>query len=558
LNTLYYGDNLDILKEYVANDTVDLVYSDPPFQSARAYNVLFSDKSGEYSQAQIEAFNDSWNWDQKAAQTYHGLVTQADPALSTLLASLRAILKEGAMLAYLVMMTARLIELHRVLKPTGSLFLHCDPTASHYLKVVLDCVFGVQNFRNEIVWKRSDAHNDAKRQFGAISDRILFYGKSDRARFQPQFGGFPEKTLRDWYLYLEFPDGSSRRMTREEIETQKIPAGTRRFNTGDLSSPSPRPNLMYDFKGYKPHPNGWRYSNEKMCEMDAKGLLLYPSSPGGRIMRKKYLDESLGVTVGDVWSDISQVRASMAERLGYPTQKPVALLERIIAATTSPGDVVLDAFCGCGTTVEAAQKLERRWIGIDVTSLAIAVIKTRMEAAYPDVPITIVGEPKDLDSALYLAERDRYQFQWWALSLLPARPLGGDGGKAGKKGADRGIDGVMTFEERKGVYQRVLVQVKSGNVKSGDIRDLRGTVEREGAAIGVFVTLNEPSKDMRQEAISAGFYHSDGWGKDFPRIQILTIAELLQGKQVTMPAPHAPYKTAARAEVEARQPGLEF
>jgi site-specific DNA-methyltransferase (adenine-specific) len=558
LNTLYYGDNLSILREYIANETVDLVYIDPPFQSARAYNVLFTDQSGEYSEAQIEAFGDTWNWDQKAAETYHSLITQADPGLSTLLSSLRAILSEGAMLAYLVMMTARLIELHRVLKKTGSLFVHCDPTASHYLKIVLDTIFGVTNYRNEIVWKRSDAHNDARRQFGAVSDRILFYGKSCGACFTPQYAGFPEKTLKDWYLYLEFPDGTTRRMTRQECDTQKIPSGARRFNPDNLRSPAPRPNLTYDYKGYKPHPNGWAVSYEKMCRLEEEGRLLFPSKPDGRIMRKKYLDESQGVVVGDVWTDISQVRAGVAERLGYPTQKPVALIERIIAATTRPGDVVLDAFCGCGTTIDAAQKLGRQWIGIDITSLAIAVIKTRMEATYPGVPIATIGEPKDLSSARQLAQDDRYQFQWWALSLLPARPLGGDGGKAGKKGADRGIDGVMTFEERKGVYQRALVQVKSGSVKSGDVRDLRGTVEREGAAIGVFVTMNEPTKDMKEEAACAGFYHSDGWGRDYPRIQIVTVAELLQGRQVSMPPPHAPYKTALRAEQEVRQEGLEL
>jgi site-specific DNA-methyltransferase (adenine-specific) len=551
-NTLFYGDNLQILREYIADESVDLIYLDPPFNSNRTYNVLFKQESGVESEAQIAAFEDTWHWNRAAEETYHELATQTN--VGEMISALRTFLGQNQMMAYLVMMAARLVELHRVLKPTGSLYLHCDPTASHYLRVVLDTIFGVQNFRNEIAWKRADAHNDAKKQFGMISDRILVYSRSKNAAFNRQYGGFQERTLRDWYQYIEMPDGSTRRMTKEERETQKIPPGARRFNTSDLRSPNPRPNLMYDYKGYKPHRNGWAVSYEKMRELDEKGLLIYPSSLEGRIMRKRYLDEQGGAVVGDVWTDISQIRGADAELLGYPTQKPLALLERIIQASSNPGDVVLDPFCGCGTTIAAAQKLGRRWIGIDITHLSIALQKYRLKQMFPEMTFKVIGEPTSLQGARQLASEDRFQFQWWALSLIQARPLGGDGSsKAGKKGADKGIDGLINFiDDHTGKVKRALVQVKSGKVSSRDIRDLVGTVNREGAAIGIFLTLEESTAEMRKEAIAAGFYHSPGWNRDYPRVQILTVGGLLGGaERVELPAAEfATFKPARRVKAE--------
>lgn len=440
--------------------------------------------------------------------------------------SLRRFLKESDMMAYLTMMANRLVELHRVLKPTGSLYLHCDPTASHYLKMVLDAVFGVQNFKNEIAWKRSDAHNDAKNQYGMISDRILFYGKSKDTVFMRQYGGFQEQTLKDWYQYLEFSDGTIRRMTKLERETQKIPVGARRFNTSDLRSPNPRPNLMYEYKGYKPHKNGWAVSYEKMVEFDKKGLLFFPSSQDGRIMRKRYLDEQPGAVVGDVWVDISQIRGTDAELLGYPTQKPLALLERIIQASSKEGDTILDPFCGCGTAVHAAETLKREWIGIDITHLAISLIEKRIKDAFPSIAFEIHGTPKDLDGARNLAERDKYQFQWWACSLVNAQPFQGK-----KKGADGGIDGIIFFQDNEKGAKKIIVSVKGGeNVTRTMIADLKNTVEREKAEIGLFVTLAEATKPMITEAASAGFYESPYMGA-FPKIQILTIDDLLSGRE---------------------------
>jgi len=553
-NTLFYGDNLPILREYIPDESIDLVYLDPPFNSNRTYNVLFKQESGQDSEAQIAAFEDTWHWNQAAEETYHELVTAAPPHVGQMISALRAFIGQNQMMAYLVMMAARLVELHRVLKPTGSLYLHCDPTASHYLRVVLDTIFGVENFRNLIIWRRSDTHNDATYQFPYVSDHILFYSKSRTYTFNRLHTSHAEKTLRDWYQHLEFPDGTVRRMTAAERESQIIPAGARRFNMADMASPNPRPNLMYDYKGYPYPPKGWRYSRESMEELDSKGLLLFPSNPNGRIMRKRYLDEQKGAVIGDTWTDISQLRGTDAERLGYPTQKPLALLERIISASSNPGDMVLDPFCGCGTTIAAAQKLGRRWVGIDITYLSIALQKNRLNTAFPDAKYKVIGEPTSLDDARQLALDDRFQFQWWAVSLVKARPYGGqEGSKQGKKGADKGIDGIITFiDDHTRKPKRVIVQVKSGRVSRPAISELVGTINRESAEIGVFLTLEEPTREMRTEAAAAGFYHSPGWNQNYPRIQILTVKGLLDGtaRLEVPPAEFVTFKQAQQVKEE--------
>lgn len=563
-NTLYYGDNLDILRKYLADASVDLIYLDPPFNSNRSYSVLFKNEGGVESEASVRAFNDTWHWGQSAEDTYHALVTEGSAPVSNMIVAMRQFIGTNQMMAYLVMMAARLVELHRVLKPTGSIYLHCDPTASHYLRMLLDTIFGTQNFRNEITWQRSDTHNDAKRQFPSISDHILFYTKSNLYTFNKQHKGHAIDTLRQWYLYLEMSDGSTRRMTKEEIETQTIPAGARRFNTGDMTSPNPRPNLMYEYKGYSHPPKGWRYSRESMEELDRKGLLLFPVSPDGRIMRKRYLDEQSGSVIGDAWIDISQLRAHDAELLGYPTQKPVALLERIISASSNPGDIVLDPFCGCGTTIAAAQKLNRRWIGIDITNLAISLQKYRLKDAYgleAGKDYLVIGQPQDLASAVQLSKEDRHQFEWWALSLIQAQPITptDDSGKKGKKGADKGIDGQIVFvDDSKGKAKRVIVQVKSGHVSASIVRDLRGVIEREGAAMGVLITLDPPSLPMKVEAASAGHYTSPGWNRTYPRLQILTVEGLLAGvEHLDRPPTATTFKQAQKEEPDKpTQPGL--
>jgi len=539
-NTLFYGDNLFILCEYLPGESVDLIYLDPPFNSSRNYNVLFKDEHGSESQAQIAAFEDTWHWNLEAERTYTELLTEAPEHVARMIESLRVFIGDNQMMAYLVMMVARLVELHRVLKPTGSLYLHCDPTASHYLKIMLDTIFGAQNFRNEIIWKRTNVHSDAK-HWSPVNDTILFYTKGTKFTWNPPYAPHSEQHVESKYTATD-SDG-------------------RRFTLSDMTSPNPRPNMMYEWKGYPSPPNGWRYSQETMAKLDAEGRIWYPDSKTKRPRLKRYLDEMPGTLLSSNWTDIPPINSQAAERLGYPTQKPLALLERIIQASSHPGDVILDPFCGCGTAIAAAQKLGRKWIGIDITHLSIALMKYRLEAMFPGITYDVVREPKDVGGAADLAKHDRYQFQWWALSLVKARPVGGqEDSKVGKKGSDKGIDGVIAFiNDNSGKAKRVLVQVKSGHVKSGDIRDLRGTIEREKAAIGVFITLEGPGKDMVTEAVKAGFYHSIGWNRDYPRIQILTIDELLHGKQIEMPPQFGTFKQPLRVrETAAIQDELEL
>jgi adenine specific DNA methylase Mod len=516
-NKLYFGDNLNILREHIPDESVDLIYLDPPFNSAANYNVLFQEKSGEQSAAQITAFEDTWHWTQESEAAFHDLIITAPESLVSLMQALRSFLGTSDMMAYLTMMAGRLVELHRVLKETGSIYLHCDPTASHYLKMILDAVFSPQNFINEIVWKRSDAHSDARqgaRHYGRIHDVILFYGKSEEVTFNTLYNPLPQSTIDNWYRNVE-------------------PETGRRYNKADVTGPggAAKGNPYYEWKGVTRY---WRYSKEKMEQLDKEGRLVYSKS--GMPYQKRYLDESKGVSVQDWWDDISMLRGIQSkERLGYPTQKPEALLERIIKASSNEGDIVLDPFCGCGTTVNVAERLHRRWIGIDITHLAISLIKTRLHDTFGSelAPYEVIGEPKDVASAEALAEsglEGRYQFQWWAVGLVGGRPA-----QDKKKGKDTGIDGfIYFFDDNSGVAKKIIIQVKSGNVKSGDIRDLKGVLEREKAQIGAFITLRPATKDMTKEAVSAGFYESQHFGR-FPKVQILTIEELLNGAKLQYP-----------------------
>ncbi|MBI5877701.1 MAG: restriction endonuclease [Chloroflexi bacterium] len=538
-NTLFYGDNLPILRDHIADASVDLIYLDPPFNSNRSYNVLFKDESGHEAESQIEAFADTWHWNDETEHVFNELVTSAGGNVGTLIGALRQAIGANQMMAYLVMMAARLIELHRVLKPGGAIYLHCDPTASHYLKIVMDAIFGPVFFQSEIIWKRYGAHNDSK-GFGAVHDVILYFAKGQPRVFNKQYQEYDTSYIEERFRFAD-PDG-------------------RRWSEQNLASPNPRPNLTYTFKAsngitYQPPPNGWKYTRERMEQLDKEGRLHYPGKVSGRLRLKNYLEELPGVPVQDVWTDIPLIGGTSPERLGYPTQKPLDLLERIIKTSSDEGDVVLDPFCGCGTAVAAAQKLNRRWIGIDITHLSIALMKYRLKDSYQleeRKDYAVIGEPEDVEDARQLAHDDRYQFQWWALSLVNARPLGGAAGaKSGKKGSDKGVDGMLTFIEEAGKPRQILVQVKSGKVKSGDVRDLVGTVDREGAAIGLFVTLESPTRDMLSEASGAGIYKSAAWG-EFPRIQVLTVEQLLHGQAFRTPPPYGTFRQAQRAD---NQPG---
>jgi site-specific DNA-methyltransferase (adenine-specific) len=522
-NHLYYGDNLQVLREHIATESVDLIYLDPPFNSQATYNVLFRSPKGEQSQAQIEAFEDTWAWNSSAEQAFDEVMTSGNTDTAEMLRAMRAFLKENDMMAYLAMIAVRLLELHRVLKPTGSLYLHCDPTASHYLKILLDAVFGKEWFTNEIIWRRTTPKGLAFTRFASASDTILYYRKSGSYRWNEQYMPYSAE-------YLE----------RYNLIDEKT---GRRFQATSLLNPNPdRPNLTYEFHG---HHRVWRWTKERMQQAERDGLIYLPPS-GGVPREKRFLDEQEGVPVSSIWTDIPAINAVAQERLGYPTQKPLALLERIINASSNPGDVVLDPFCGCGTAVHAAQKLGRQWIGIDITHLAISLIEKRLNDAFPGIKYEVHGTPKDLAGARDLAERDKYQFQWWAVSLVNAVPYGGK-----KKGADTGIDGIIYFKPDGKTTEKAIVSVKGGaNVGVAMVKDLIATVDREKARIGVFVTLTPPTKPMEKEAVTAGFYQTD-YGK-FPKIQILTIEDLFSGKKPHMPwlDPMA-FKKAAQEDMSA-------
>ncbi|MGD0407786.1 MAG: DNA methyltransferase [Candidatus Limnocylindrales bacterium] len=549
-NVLYYGDNLDILRRYIPDESVDLIYLDPPFNSNRAYNVIFKDESGNSTDAQLLAFEDTWHWGPDAEAQYAYLTNtnqnqgRVPSTVSTIVAALRSGIGENQMMAYLVEMAVRLVELHRVLKPTGSLYLHCDPTASHYLKVMLDAIFDARNFVNEIVWKRSDAHNDfgqGAKHLGRLHDVILFYRRSESAAFNPIYTPLSQETTDTWYKHVE-------------------PGTGRRYNLADITGPGgeAKGNPRYEFLGVTRY---WRYSREHMQELYERGLIVQ-RKPGAVPAIKRYLDESKGVALQDVWSDIDMLRGlSKGERLGWSTQKPLALLERILATSSKPGDIVLDPFCGCGTALVAAQKLDRQWIGIDITYLSIAVMRARLKDSFGLAEVEVIGQPTEVEGAKAMLVgaglEGTYQFQWWALDLVGAQPIGG----IQRKGADRGIDGVISFSTGpRGEVGRALVSVKSGTVNSGMVRDLKGVLEREKAEIGLFVTLDEPSGPMHLEATTAGVYHSELSGRDYQRIQILTIRELLEEHRrpdlplLVLPA----YQQAERVAKKAAEQGELF
>ncbi len=501
-NTLYYGDNLQVLRDFPP-ECVDLVYLDPPFNSNRSYNVLFRESKGAESEAQIQAFDDTWHWGRVGTTThemFHEVVSKGDE-VGRMLGAFVEVVGHNDVTAYLTMMTPRLVELRRILKPTGSIYLHCDPTAGHYLKVFMDRIFGADNFIDEIVWNygtpsggRTSGQKPVK-----VHDTILAYAARYGSHlYNRQYTPYSEKYVRDWFRHTD-EDG-------------------RKYQT---------------------------------------------SSRGGQIVRQ-YLDESPGVPLSNVWSDIMQLYGSAGwfprkndERLGYPTHKPEALLERIIHASSNPGDVVLDPFCGCGTAVVAAHRLERKWIGIDVTFLAVDLMRNRLATTFPDDfkdGIEVDGEPADEAAALALAERDKYQFQFWAVAKLGGTSRGGQN----RKGADQGVDGVLAFPEidaeKSGAaaveYKQVVISVKGGSTGPSHVRDLIGTVQNEQAALGALVTVRPPTRAMERAAASAGVYVSAYDGGTYPRVQILTAGDIVAGGRIAMPSRQLPpqYTPAPRAK----------
>ena len=526
-NKLFLGDNLEIIREHCADESVDLIYLDPPFNSNQRYNLLFKESTGEQSAAQILAFDDTWRWSIESEIAYRDVVEEGPRELSDFMVAARGFLGTSNMMAYLAMMAPRLLELHRVLKPTGSLFLHCDPTASHYLRMLLDAIFSPINFVNEISWRRTSAHSDAKRM-GRVRDEILYYAKNGGTQTWNQ-------------VYQPY--------SREYLEThyRRETDDGRRYRTDNLTATGlAGGGYEYEWNGVE---RVWRCPVETMQRHHDEGRIHYTSNGVAEYIR--YLDEMPGMPINDSWDDIKPINSQARERLGYPTQKPESLLERILTIASNEGDVVLDPFCGCGTTLAVAEKLKRRWMGIDITHLAVSLMKSRLVESFGDdlSPYDMIGVPRDLESARALAtqsEHDgRYQFEYWALGLVGARPSRGT-----RRGADSGIDGFINFyDDNRGRPKRVVVQVKSGHVRREQIAALRGDMAREKAEIGLFITLAPPTRAMLTEAATAGVYVPKHFPNHrFPRLQILTVEDLLNGSEPSIPrfAPQATFKRAPR------------
>lgn len=539
-NTLFYGDNLDVLRRNVATASVDLVYLDPPFNSNRNYNVIFARNASSSDTAQIQAFDDTWRWTNATEEQYVDLINGGVPNdVADALRAMHTLLGENDALAYMVNMAPRLVELHRVLKPTGSLYLHCDPTMSHYLKVMLDAIFGAQHFRNEIVWKRTNAHSSSKK-YGPIHDVILYYGKSLRVTWET-----PRKEYTEEYLdkYYKFDDGDGRLYWRADL----CAAGVRHGESGK------------PWRGIDPTHKGmhWKFQVSRLDELDAEGRIYWP--PRGTMPQyKRYREELPGLAVGDIWDDIDKINPVAAERLGYPTQKPLALLERILHASSKPGDVVLDPFCGCGTTVDAAIKLDRRWLGIDITYIAVGLIQARLKDTYGDEiakTYKVEGIPRDLPGAQALFNASPFDFERWAVTLA-------DGTPNEKQVGDRGIDGVIRFlNDARGKAEggRVLASVKGGrSVNPAMVRDLVGTVESQKAEMGVLITMVPPTPGMVEAADHSGTYTWRVNGQTFPKVQIITVPELLDFRRPKMPPPLTPYISATRRKQAVDQAAFDI
>ncbi len=545
-NKLYYGDNLEVLQRYVKDESVDLVYLDPPFNSRQDYNVLFAEKDGSQSSSQIHAFEDTWEWNLDAQRAYEQIVEQGGRVADALRA-FKTFLFNSDMMAYLAMMAPRLVELRRVLKETGSIYLHCDPTASHYLKILMDAVFGPQFFKSEIIWKRTSAHNSAKR-WGPVHDVVLLFAKSEQSTWNRVFEDYKEEYLDRFYRHED--NGGRYRLG------DLTGAGTRNGESGmpwrGVDPTKAGRHWAVPAPEDKPDNWGGLSVQQRLDYLEVKGAIQWPQS-GGIPRFKRYLRRDRGTSIQDVINDIGPISSHAKERLGYPTQKPEALLERILRASSNEGDLVLDPFCGCGTTVQVAERLRRRWIGIDITHLAIGLIKKRLSDAFgPEIKTRyeVVGEPTDYRGAAQLAAENKFQFQAWALGQCGARVA-----DSNKKGADRGIDGRLYFhDDESGHSKQIIFSVKGGGVSVPQVRDLRGVIEREKAEIGVFLSFESPTKPMLKEAAEAGFYKSTD-GTTYARLQILTIQQILDGKQPEYPLHRrdATFKKAPRSRPAAAE-----
>jgi DNA modification methylase len=512
-NHLLYGDNATVMRDLMGSQSVDLIYLDPPFKSDKNYNLIYSTMTGKPVPEQAEAFCDTWTLNTSKADLLErlpNLMREAgvDSAYLNFWITWVSALQgsQASLLAYLYYMVERLLWMKPILRDTGSIYLHCDPAASHYIKVMMDGIFGHENFRNEIIWKRTSAHSSAKR-YGPVHDVILFYSKSDTFTWNPQFQPHDPEYIASHYRNMT-PGG--RRYTLSDLTA----AGTRKGSSGQ------------PWKGFDPTDKGnhWKFTIENLDKLDAAGRIYWSKKQGAWPRYIRYLDEVKGTALQDVWTDIPPVNAKANERLGYPTQKPIALMKRIVGASSKPGDVVFDPFCGCGTTVYATQEVGgRQWIGCDIAILAVKLIREILGERYrlaEGSDFRVTGIPNSVESATALFERDPFQFEHWAVERV--------GGFPTRRSGDRGIDGKVYYETSTGLRSMVL-SVKGGQIKPEFVRELSGVVRDEpDADLGGFICLKTPTRKMLEAARDAGDFTYRG--VRYPRVQILTVKQILEDK----------------------------
>ena len=528
-NCLYFGDCLDIMPEYIPDESVDLIYLDPPFNSKRLYNAFIGG-------AQYVAFDDTWRW-HEAVEDFHAVAK--DVSLAPTMEGLRRMLGQGSDLAYLSYMANRLRECRRVLKPTGSIYLHCDPTMSHKLKLLLDAVFGSKNFRSEIIWRRTNAHNNTSRQYGPIHDTIFFYSASNKLTFHPGHTPYTKA-----YIETRFKHND----TRGRYQTNYLTGPGKRYGDSGKEwggfNPTSKDRhwaIPRSLRKYLPEQGKNMSTQEALDALYSQDLIVFPKKIGGQPMYKQYVGE--GVSYQDVWAYQPNTKGVLfdtddcidqdvkwleneEEKLDYPTQKPVGLLSRILVTSSNENDVILDPFCGCGTTIEAAQRLNRRWIGIDICAQACKIIQQRLEGHFDSLwdEIEFVGMPKTVEDAKLLAKYDPFKFEKWAASLTP-------GMEANKKQrGDAGIDGWGRYPLRKGVFVDVVSQVKAGNTNPGHIQGFNGARQQVGADMGVFTCFREKvTNGMRNAAVNAGRF------QNWPTIQIYTVEAYFENRKPDLP-----------------------
>ena len=503
-NTLYYGDCLEVMREFLADESIDLIYLDPPFNSNADYNIIFG-KRRNGRPAQVTAFEDTWRWGGRGTEDVLSISRSLNHPAHAAMQAYAILLGECGMTAYLGYMAQRLVVMRQKLKDTGTLYLHCDTTASHYLKTLLDAVFGPENYLNEISWRRSQPKSHAKANFSRCRDLIFRYGKSSKVNFNRVYGAYDSNYIRKFYRYTD-KDG-------------------RRYRLGDLTNPNPdRPNLTYEFMGVH---RVWRWTRERMENARREGRIVQ-SKPGAVPSYKRYLDEMQGQPVTDDWDDIEHLYGSNKEKLPYPTQKPVALMERILRASSNLGDVVLDPFCGCGTTLVAAEKLNRRWIGIDISPVAIDVM-TMERKDFPAGNFRVLGIPEDMAGAEKLAKSNAYDFQRWAIHLIPGMAanerLSGDGG----------FDGRGLYQDGK-EQSLVLAEVKSSakGVQAAQRSHFEAAVREQGANMGVFITLSgDPATEKWCK--KHGVVNVQGGATAYPKFQVWSMEDFFEGRFPQLP-----------------------